>query len=141
MTQHVLVPYDGSAPAKRAADFVGDHHGDATITLVSVLDPMHGFLDAAGHGISQYDAWFDAAEDEAERELDVARSRFPDDTAVSTDIVVGQVVRELIAYIDEHDVDLIVMGSHGRSGVSRILLGSVAEQVVRRASVPVTVVR
>lgn len=141
MTQHVLVPYDGSAPANRAVGFVGDHHADATITLVTVLDPMHGFLDAAGHGMAQYDAWFDAANAEAERELEAARSQLPADADVSTEIVVGQVVRELMSFTDEHDVDLIVMGSHSRSGVSRFLLGSVAEQVVRRAPVPVTVVR
>jgi len=46
-----------------------------------------------------------------------------------------------VEYAEESDVDHIVIGSHGRSGVSRILLGSVAESVVRRADMPVTVVR
>jgi nucleotide-binding universal stress UspA family protein len=43
--------------------------------------------------------------------------------------------------VDEHDVDHVVMGSNGRRGVSRLVLGSVAERVVRGAPVPVTVVR
>ncbi|MFW6265865.1 MAG: universal stress protein, partial [Halanaeroarchaeum sp.] len=44
-------------------------------------------------------------------------------------------------YVEETDVDHVVIGSHGRSGVGRILLGSVAERVVRRSPTPVTVVR
>lgn len=47
----------------------------------------------------------------------------------------------IVAYSDEHDVDRIVMGSHCRSGAERFLLGSVAETVLRRAPVPVMVVR
>jgi len=54
---------------------------------------------------------------------------------------VGRPTKVIVEYADDHDIDQIVMGSHGRSGMSRILLGSVAEIVVRRASVPVTVVR
>ena len=48
---------------------------------------------------------------------------------------------EILAYAAEHDVDLIVMGTHGRSGVSHLLLGSIAERVVRRAPCPVLTVR
>ncbi len=61
--------------------------------------------------------------------------------------VVREVVRDvavapaLLRYAEEHDVDLIVMGTHGRRGVQRILIGSVAEEVVRRAACPVLTVR
>jgi nucleotide-binding universal stress UspA family protein len=48
---------------------------------------------------------------------------------------------ELLQFADEHDVDLIVMGSHGRTGLSRLILGSVAEGVMRKASCPVLVVK
>ena len=48
---------------------------------------------------------------------------------------------EILRYADEHAVDLIVMGTHGRSGVSHMLLGSIAERVVRRAPCPVLTVR
>jgi nucleotide-binding universal stress UspA family protein len=56
-------------------------------------------------------------------------------------VVVGRPAREIVDYADENDIDHVVMGSHGRSGVSRIVLGSVAENVVRKSSVPVTVAR
>ena len=62
-------------------------------------------------------------------------------TDVERALEVGRPTRTIVEYADEHDIDQIVMGSHGRSGMSRILLGSVAEIVVRRATVPVTVVR
>jgi nucleotide-binding universal stress UspA family protein len=55
--------------------------------------------------------------------------------------VVGKPARAIVEYADDHDIDQIVMGSHGRSGVTRILLGSVAESVVRDSTVPVTVAR
>ena len=46
-----------------------------------------------------------------------------------------------MTYAEENDIDHIVVGSHGRGGVSRMLLGSVAETVARRSSVPVTIIR
>ena len=48
---------------------------------------------------------------------------------------------EILRYADEHAVDLIVMGTHGRGGVTHMLLGSIAEKVVRRAPCPVLTVR
>ena len=46
----------------------------------------------------------------------------------------------IVRYVDDHDIDQVVMGSRGRDGLDRLLLGSNAETVVRRVSVPVTVV-
>jgi len=56
-------------------------------------------------------------------------------------VVVGRPAREITDELESGEYDHVVMGSHGRSGVSRILLGSVAETVLRRSPVPVTVVR
>ncbi|WP_412781655.1 universal stress protein, partial [Aeromonas diversa] len=61
--------------------------------------------------------------------------------AVRTVIEHGDPSRMIISYTETHDVDRIVLGSHGRSGLSRVLLGSVAETVARRSPVPVTIVR
>jgi len=63
------------------------------------------------------------------------------DTDVNLETVIGDPAEELLAYADEHDINHIVVGSSGRGGVSRVLLGSVAETVARRAAVPVTIVR
>jgi nucleotide-binding universal stress UspA family protein len=54
---------------------------------------------------------------------------------------IGLPAEEIVQYAHEHAIDLIVMGTHGREGVMRVVLGSVAEAVVRRASCPVLTVR
>jgi universal stress protein A len=53
----------------------------------------------------------------------------------------GEPVREIVAFAERERVDLIVMGSHGRTGLSRLLMGSVAEGVARRATCPVLIVK
>ena len=60
---------------------------------------------------------------------------------LQTAIETGRPSRMIVSYAEENDIDHIVIGSHGRTGASRILLGSVAESVTRRSSVPVTIVR
>lgn len=56
-------------------------------------------------------------------------------------LVVGSPVDELVKYVTEQNIDLIVMGTHGRTGLGRLLMGSVAEGVVRRASCPVLTIK
>ncbi|MEF8791452.1 MAG: universal stress protein, partial [Haloarculaceae archaeon] len=63
------------------------------------------------------------------------------DHEIHTEVHVGEDTSTRLDYVGEHDVDHVYIGSHGRHGVARVLLGSVAETVVRRAPVPVTVVR
>ena len=58
-----------------------------------------------------------------------------------TDVMVGRPFLEIIRYARESQVDLIVMGTHGRSGLTHVLLGSVTEKVVRKAPCPVLTVR
>jgi nucleotide-binding universal stress UspA family protein len=53
---------------------------------------------------------------------------------------VGRPGKKILAYADDNDVDQIVIGSHGRSGLDQALLGSVAETVTRRAQIPVAVI-
>ena len=60
---------------------------------------------------------------------------------VETEMAEGSPAREIIRTADRQDCDLIVMGTHGRGGLDRLLLGSVAEKVVRGAEIPVTTVR
>jgi universal stress protein A len=54
---------------------------------------------------------------------------------------IGAPADEIVRYADSRDIDLIVMGTHGRSGVAHMVMGSVAEKVVREAPCPVLVVR
>ncbi len=60
---------------------------------------------------------------------------------VKPEIVVGYAAEEILALADSEKADLIVMGTHGRTGIDRILFGSVAEKVVKNSPVPVLTVR
>ncbi|SFC61612.1 Nucleotide-binding universal stress protein, UspA family [Halobiforma haloterrestris] len=135
---HVLVPIDDSDPAEQALEYALAEYPDADITALHVIDPYE----------TSVDAWFadrDYLKDleaEAETLLENAREIADDHGAsIDTDSVVGKPAREITDYVDEADVDEVVIGSHGRRGTTRVLLGSVAETVVRRAPVPVIVVR
>jgi len=56
-------------------------------------------------------------------------------------VLSGYAAEEILTFANEHNVDLIVMGTHGRKGIDRILFGSVAEKVVKSASMPVLTLR
>lgn len=60
---------------------------------------------------------------------------------VETILTTGRPARRILETVETADVDHVVMGNRGRSGIRRVLFGSVAETVTRRASVPVTIVR
>lgn len=64
-----------------------------------------------------------------------------DDLSVETQVQTGNPYEAILSYTQSHDIDLIVMGTHGRSGLDRYLLGSVTEKVVRMSDVPVLTVR
>jgi nucleotide-binding universal stress UspA family protein len=81
-------------------------------------------------------------EDSAERELPkIAECEECAGLDVEELIVHGEAATEIVRVAKERDVDLIVISSHGRTGLGRILFGSTAEAVVRHASCPVLVVK
>jgi nucleotide-binding universal stress UspA family protein len=137
----VLIPTDGSKGAEVAVDhgveFAGlvgaDVHGlyvtDVRATVPNVDD-------------GSQTAILDQLEAEGERATEyietVGRQAGLDAT---TAVVRGTPYAQIREYVVEHDVDLIAMGTHGRTGLERYLLGSVAEKVVRTADVPVLTVR
>jgi nucleotide-binding universal stress UspA family protein len=142
MTKRLLVPVDGSDPADAALAFALEEYPDAEVTVLSVIDPTdvgYGSIEAAP---STFERLQEAATERTDRILEAARERAEErGVDVETESVVGVPSRAIVEWADEHDVDGIVIGSHGREGVTRVLLGSVAEAVVRRSPVPVTVVR
>lgn len=142
MASHVLVPLDGSPQAWAAYEYALDEHPDASVTLLSVINPMDAGYSAETALPSAAEEWYESAKDAAEKRFDEAAQLAADrGVPIETVLEVGRPSATIVEYAAEHDLDVIVMGSHGRKGVSRILLGSVAEAVVRRSPVPVTVVR
>lgn len=72
---------------------------------------------------------------------DVVRQRFAGLSDVARDVVVGNPWSTICTYAHEHDVDLIVVTTHGRTGLRHVLIGSTAERIVQHAPCPVLVVK
>jgi nucleotide-binding universal stress UspA family protein len=131
MSREILVPIDGSEPASDALAFALEHHPDADITAYYVTDipPFQGdqSFEPVKYESDIYEAQKEHAK-EHDAEIGIDRERgYPRD--------------EIIEYAEDHDIDQIIMGSHGRTGLTRLFVGSVAETVTRQAPVPVTIVR
>jgi nucleotide-binding universal stress UspA family protein len=134
----ILVPTDGSAEVEQAVEHAVDVaavHG-ATIHGLYVLstDAYAGLpLETSWEGVESHLREGGEAAVERVREL-------AGDVPVETAVVEGKPSHEIVDYAEEEGCDLVVMGTHGRGGIDRLLLGSVAEAVVRSSSVPVTTV-
>ena len=138
MIETVLVPVDGSSPAQEAIKYTQNVFPNATITLLTVIDPADGF---AGYSGDSGGNWEKRAKAEAESLLEDAQSEFMSPERVRTSTVVGDPVDTIVATVKNENVDQVVMGSHGRNGIQRLLVGSVAEQVMRKVPAPVTITR
>ena len=133
MYDDVLIPTDGSDGTRQSIT-----HGvtiakrfDATIHALSIVP--EGPL-----GTLQNEAAAPAAHRAVERvAVDAERA----DVDVETAVEQGVPHEEILGYADGHDIDMIVMGTQGRTGLDRVLVGSVTERVVRMADVPVVTVR
>ncbi|MDL5361511.1 universal stress protein [Halalkalicoccus sp. NIPERK01] len=143
MAYTVLVPIDGSPQAQNALEYAIREFPDATFVALTVLNPAELSAGGTEMGMASYaDRWLEAEEERAEERFKQARALAKEHGAtLEGETVLGRPARAIVDYAEDHDVDQVVMGSHGRDGVSRILLGSVAETVVRRSPCPVTVVR
>jgi nucleotide-binding universal stress UspA family protein len=134
MFDELLVPTDGSDCAAAAVGHALDiaSHYDATVHVLSVLDSRT--LENAQHQVED-GSRAEAVVDEVTTDVEAA------DLGVERAVRTGVPHRVILEYADEADIDLLVMGTHGRTGVERYLLGSVTEKVLRRSDVPVLTVR
>ena len=136
----ILVAYDGSRPAQKALERAARTADDEEIVLLRVIEAADGMIEA---GIDIVQERLKEMQNRKTTELSEAVTEVleTDDLDLRIETVVGKPSREIVSFAEENDVSEIVIGSHGREGVSRVLLGNVAESVVRRAPVTVTVVR
>jgi nucleotide-binding universal stress UspA family protein len=137
--RNVLVPTDGSASATAALDLAAaiETEPDATLHLLSVIEVAPPGLDvhAEMHG--------DQLEAQAKEILEdaTATAEAAGVESISDSIEIdSSIERAILSHVETNDIDLVVMGTRGRSGLDRYLLGSVAEKVVRTAPVPVLTV-
>lgn len=144
MYETILVPTDGSKGTDEAIANALDlaRTCDATVHALSVIDVAELLeLDYVGDR-SDFEAAIEPLEVEAKRAVTQVRDRARErDVDVITVVREGPPYETIVAYVGEADIDLIVMGTHGRRGLPRYLLGSVTERVVRTAPVPVLTVR
>ena len=113
---------------------------DAKVTLLHVVEssPLLGF-----HTVDYTsETLFRDSEEKAEKDLDrIIREQTPFPAALAAAVRRGDAQKEIVRFAVEENVDLIVMATHGRTGLAHIMLGSVAERVVRRSPVPVVTVK
>jgi nucleotide-binding universal stress UspA family protein len=140
----VLVPYDGSDPAKSALKHALTLVADGTeLCILTVVDDTP-IIAEAGMSVTAYDpsSLFEAMDREGSLELDDAVQRcHAKHVNPVTELVHDTTVRAILSTAEKHASDLIVMGSHGRTGLSRLFLGSTTAGVLRECIVPVLVVR
>ena len=142
---HVLVATDGSPSsvqaAKRAAQLLRSADHVTVLTVVTEMpgDDAGGFEGSVYSPEEQEQVWNDELK-EAGEELERTAAALSS-AAVDKRIEVGDVAKTVCRVAEELQVDAIVVGSHGRTGIGRLLLGSVSEHVVRHAPCPVLVVR
>ncbi|WP_435075858.1 universal stress protein [Halorubrum sp. HHNYT27] len=139
MYSQILVPTDGSPASDAAIEHAIDlaQRYDATLHALYVVD---------GAAYSTLEAGADVVIDALESEGDAATRRVADaaekaGVGCETTVTSGTAYRSIRDYVDDHAIDMIVMGTHGRKGLDRYLLGSVTERVVRTSDVPVLTVR
>lgn len=142
IVQHVLVPIDFSATADRALAYaiaLGQQL-QARLTLLHVLDLTPVTMDEMPPGMTA--TYLDDLETDAQHLLQASRERVQRAGLQAESLLVqGTPTQTIIDTAGEQGVDLIIMGTHGRTGLAHVLLGSVAEHVVRQGPCPVLVVR
>jgi nucleotide-binding universal stress UspA family protein len=143
----ILVPHDFSSSANHAAAIARDEakaHGAKLLLLHVIQMPSQLAPDSV---IMPADTgaplnFREYAINQAEAHLADLDARLAKDGIKPTTFIrVGNPIDEILLFSDENEVDLIVMGTHGRSGIEHLLVGSVTERVVRASKVPVLTIR
>jgi nucleotide-binding universal stress UspA family protein len=141
MYDHILVPTDGSPGVERAVE----HAVDLAAAHGATLHALYVVNTASYSSMPMETSWEhvrDMLGEEGEQALERVQELVePEGVGVETIVVDGSPSREIVHYAEDGGIDLIVMGTHGRGGIDRLLLGSVAERVVRASKVPVLTVR
>ncbi|WP_246983799.1 universal stress protein [Halorientalis marina] len=138
MYETILLPYDGSEGASEVLHHASEiaHWADATIRVLYVADTTRDSVTVVeGHAVDVLEREGEDIVDEAAKTLDTLG------VSHETDVVQGNPAPTIVEYAEQYEQDLIVMPTHGREGISRYLMGSVSEKVVRLSPVPVLTVR
>jgi nucleotide-binding universal stress UspA family protein len=141
--RNILVPTDFSDTSRAALKYAADlaRRFDSRLHLLHVSPDPAQLPWAVGPGLAEY---VDGLEARCEKMLVALRAcatvEHLDPLRTTTRIVDGAAHHEILEYVRTQDIDLVVMGTHGHGALAHLLLGSVAERVVRHALCPVLVV-
>ena len=148
MYKKILLPTDGSENAKRAAEQafqIGSRSGSEVLVLYVIETPRFGGIRSVNKTELRKELEQDVQRvfDEYSNILAGIRDRGKCQKDVKLDLMFqeGSPADKILKIIDVENIDLVVMGTSGRHGVNRFLLGSVAENTMRSAQCPVLVVR
>ena len=141
-----MVPLDGSELAECVLPHLEAVAGGCnvgTVTLVRVVKPLHLYGGAeSGLPIEERQRLEKDSMDVARNYLDQVAKRLRDHGILAqTEVLFGHVIDKLIEYANNSGVDLIVIATHGRSGIGRLVWGNDADRILRSSSVPVMMVR
>jgi len=146
MYQKILIPLDGSELAECVFPHIKAFIKECrvnNIVFACVVEPtlpsFHGEFPVSMEDLEERDAARRSSAMEYLKE--VANRLKPEGAEMGVEVLVGRVAESLSEYADNNDVDLIIIATHGRSGVTRWVRGSVADKILRSASVPVMMVR
>ena len=156
MFKRLLVPLDGSRFGSRALQYATEvaQHFDAEVVLIQVVKPATPVatttgIDAGMGSPAASEIAMQAALEEDKRNSTRAkrylsgkiRGMKPRDIKGSYQVVVGDPAQSIMSFAQKEHIDLIVMTTHGKSGLKRAIMGSVADAVIRESGKPVLVVR
>ncbi|MFC4359205.1 universal stress protein [Halobium salinum] len=140
MYDRILVPTDGSTGVGRAVD----HAIGLAAAHDAVVEAVYVVNSGGLAGLPMESSWEGVDEllrSDAEAAVEAVERRARDcGVEASGRVLEGAPHREIVRFAESEDCDLVVMGTHGRGGIDRLLLGSVAEKVVRASRVPVMTV-
>jgi len=144
MYQRVLVPLDGSEMAECAFPHMKAVATGCNVVEVVLLRVIGPLLLPGDYIISENDRIRLEAKHRADAQSymeRVAKELGESGLNVRADIVEGEAAEGIVEYAEKRGIDLVVMATHGRSGIGRWALGSVADRVIRHSNVPVLLVR
>jgi len=144
MYDRILLPTDGSKGVDRAIDHAVDaaKRYDATLHVLYIVDSDIVNAYSGDEFVDGSEGASETLEERGREALDTVASHAADaGVETVTELVYGVPHEEILAYIDNEDMDLTVMGSKTRSGDYRRMLGSVTERVSRRSTAPVSIVK
>ncbi|SFE78128.1 Nucleotide-binding universal stress protein, UspA family [Chitinophaga sp. CF118] len=110
----------------------------SSVVLLSILDKVGELIPSIEGGSASSEEWENRVQDVATRLSVIAESY--DDISVSVSAIIGDPKKDILEQTIEQDIQTLVVGTHGRTGLDHLLVGSTAEFVIRHSTIPVLVV-